>query len=80
MTLRITDSLRLNIRVYPIFEKSFLSSSKCYRLLNLTDLFSEFHIVFLLSKPLNQASCMKSKKAFGYNLSTGTTLHSASYM
>lgn len=61
-------------RVYPIFEKSFQSSSKCYRLLNLADLFSEFHIVFLLSKPLNQAPCVKSKKAFGYN-STLCFLH-----
>ena len=29
------------------------------------DLFSEFYVVFLRSKPLKQASCMKSKKVLG---------------
>ena len=41
---------------------------KCYRLLKLLDLFSEFHMVFLPSKALNQAYYEKTKKRFGVRL------------
>ena len=52
----------MNIDLPHLQKLNFLSSRRCYRLLNLMDLFSEFYVVFLCSKPLKQASCMKSKR------------------
>lgn len=39
---------------------SVLPSVNDYILINLLNLFSDFHIVFPLSKPLNQPFCMKN--------------------